>query len=79
MPPHFFKTALIFSEEFLEIFKKADQDHNRGSGQAQEKHYFEQAYEEDREGHKGDCSAEAQDRRCMARVTIVNPSSFDWS
>jgi hypothetical protein len=43
--------GLVFADEFLEVFEKADQNHDRGACQADEEQYFQQAHEENGESH----------------------------
>jgi len=43
--------ALVFAEEFLEVFEKADHNHDRGASHADEEQNFQQAHEDDGESH----------------------------
>ena len=43
-------------EQFLCVFNKADEDHDRGTGEAEEEHHFKYPHGKDSKMHKLDCS-----------------------
>jgi len=51
------KDNLILAEEFLAVFKKADEDDDAGAGKAQKEHAFQSVHEEAEDDHSFDCSA----------------------
>ena len=46
----------IRPEQFLCVFNKADEDHHRGTGEAEEEHQFKYTHGKNSKMHKLDCS-----------------------